>query len=87
MTPEIAKTNALSHLRSFDPARFETYHVIDAGVYRDPELDEKVWVVICDTTPRSSLVRAVVVDLDATSGEVIRTRRPAGIEVEEFPIP
>ena len=87
MTPEKARLTALSHLRAFDAARFGEYHVIDAAVYRDLELDERVWVVICDSTPRSALRRAVVVDLDANDGVVIRTRRPASTPIEEFPIP
>lgn len=87
MTPDDAKLAALSHLRSFDSDRFDSYHVIDAAVYRDVKRDAKVWVVICDSTPRSALARAVVVDIDAASGEVIRSRRPSEAEIEEFPIP
>jgi len=87
VSPEDAKASALGHLREFDRERFVSYHVIDAGVYRDVQRDEKIWVVLCDTTPRSALARAVVVDLDADSGRVVRTRRPAGVPLEEFPIP
>lgn len=87
MTPAEARLAALEHLREFDPVRFADYHVIDAAVYRDLELDQRVWVVICDSTPRSALARAVVVDLDAATGNVMRSRRPSATPVEEFPIP
>lgn len=87
VTPAEAKAVALAHLRSLDGARFGAYHVIDANVYRDVSRNESVWIVICDSTPRSALSKAVVVDLDAATGEVVRTRRPAGARLEELPIP
>ena len=87
MTPAQARVTALEYLAKYDAARFGTYHVIDAAVYRDVQRDERVWVVICDSTPRSALKRAVIVDLEADTGEVVRTRRPAATPIEEFPIP
>jgi len=86
-TPTTAREEALGHLREFDPTRFDDYKVVDAGVYRDPASGERSWIVLCDTVPRSALKRAVVVDLDARSGKVLRTRRPAGVPVEDFRIP
>lgn len=87
VSPLEAKAAALAHLRAFDAERFAAYHVVDAGVYSDPKRREKVWVVLCDATPRSALSRAVIVDLDAGTGRVVRTRRPAGVPIEEIAIP
>jgi hypothetical protein len=86
LTPAEAKTIALAHLRSIDEERFGNYHVIDANAYRDVSRGERVWIVICDSTPRSALAKAVVVDLDTATGSVVRTRRPVSPRLEEFPI-
>ncbi len=85
ITPAATEAADLSRLREFDPERFAAYHVIDAGLHRDTNRARRVRGVSCDAMPRSGLTRAVEVVSD--DGRIILTRRPAGVSLEEFPIP
>jgi hypothetical protein len=38
--------------------------------------DHHRWIVLCDAVPHTALQRAVVVELDATSGKLLQIRPP-----------
>jgi len=38
--------------------------------------DHRSWVVLCDAVPHTALQRAIVVELDAANGKLLRIRAP-----------
>jgi hypothetical protein len=38
--------------------------------------DHRSWIVLCDAVPHTALQRAVVVELDAASGKLLKVRAP-----------
>lgn len=79
ISPYQAEIAALEHLRSLDASAYDRFETVDAAIYRDPATHRRVWLVLCDAEVPTRLARAVVVEIDAESGQVIRTRRPGGV--------
>lgn len=79
IAPEQAEIVALEHLAALDAGAYAQFVTVDAAIYRDPVTDRRLWLVLCDDAIPTRLTRAVVVEIDAGSGEVIRTRRPGGV--------
>jgi len=72
-----AGRRALSLLRQSDRSRFrefEVVHVAYAGAGEGGEGGR--WVVLCDRVPHSGLRKAVVVEVDARGGRLVRVRKP-----------
>jgi hypothetical protein len=38
--------------------------------------DHRSWIVLCDAVPHTALARAVVVELDAANGKLLKIRSP-----------
>ena len=38
--------------------------------------DRRSWIVLCDAVPHTALQRAVVVELDAANGKLLKVRAP-----------
>lgn len=66
---------ALAVLHQADPARYADYTVVNVA-YAGPEEtgSSPRWVVLADRPRRTALRQTVVVELDASSGEVITIR-------------
>ncbi|HYM62334.1 MAG TPA: hypothetical protein VEZ11_15735 [Thermoanaerobaculia bacterium] len=72
-----AGTRALAILQKNDRARYRDYEVIHVAYAGKGEgAAEARWTVLCDRDPRSGLREAVVVELDAKDGRVLRIRAP-----------
>ena len=79
----VAARLAVAELRKSDPARFADYEVVhvtfadadDLGSPRSPHAAGSRWLVLCDHPQRSKLRDAVVVELDARTGQLIRMRK------------
>src|SRR4051794_4809010 len=72
-----AGRRALTLLYQTDRIRyrdFEVVHVAYAGAGEGGR--EGRWVVLCDGVPHTALREAVVVELDAKDGRLLRTRKP-----------
>lgn len=72
-----AAVRAVALLRARDAARYRTYeavHVAYAGAGEGGTVAR--WVVLCDRVPHSGLDDAVVVELDARDGRLLRVRQP-----------
>jgi hypothetical protein len=80
ISPYQAEIAALEHLRSLDASAFAKFETVDAAIYRDRSSGKRIWLVLCDDETPSELARAVVVEIDATSAQVLRTRRPGGLD-------
>lgn len=60
---------------------FNGYEVVHVARARSGEgATEDRWVILLDREPRSSLREAVVIELNEESGELLRIRRPAGVD-------
>lgn len=72
-----AGTAAVRILRQRDPQRFRTSEAVHVAWARRGEGGkENRWVVLCDAVPHTALRDAVVVELRATDGSLIRIRKP-----------
>jgi hypothetical protein len=80
ISPYFAEIVALDHLESLDENAYAGFETVDSAIYRDPVSGRRIWLVLCDDEQPTRLARAVVVEIDAASGRVIRTRRPGGAE-------
>jgi hypothetical protein len=68
---------ALAIMRDRDPARFDAYEVVHVAFARAGEgAAERRWVVLLDRVPHSGLRDAVVVELRAEDGGLLRVRKP-----------
>jgi hypothetical protein len=68
---------AMEILRARDEARFEDHHVVHIAWARAGEgAPEQRWIVLIDRVPHTSLREAVVVELAAEDGKLLRIRRP-----------
>ena len=56
-------------VRVLDQRRYEAVHVALSD-------DRKRWIVLCDAVPHTALQRAIVVELDAASGKLLKVRAP-----------
>jgi hypothetical protein len=66
---------ALAALVQRDPARFDGYEAVHVAYSPTGELgSEARWVVLCDTRRSSQLRDAVVVELRASDGQILRIR-------------
>jgi hypothetical protein len=75
--PADAGRRALTALQQRDPVRFRSYEVVHVAYARAGEgAPEKRWVVLVDSVPRTALKDALVVELRAEDGEVLRIRKP-----------
>ena len=63
---------ALSSLRKADKERFRDYEVVHVAFASRPDR----WIVLTDHAEHTGLREAVVVEVDASSGRVLRMRRP-----------
>lgn len=79
ISPYQAEIAAREHLLSVDASAYARFETVDAAIYRDPATGRRVWLVLCDDEVPTRLARAVVVEIDAESGSVIRIRRPGGV--------
>lgn len=69
-----AGERALAALAADDPALWARHEVVNAAYARRGELGpEGRWIILCDA-PRRDLDRAVVVEIDARSGRIVRIR-------------
>lgn len=72
---EEAGRMALAALYQADPIRYAHYTVVNVAYARPGEAGPSArWVVLADRAPRTGLREAVVVELDASSGEVLTIR-------------
>ncbi|MGN6183944.1 MAG: hypothetical protein ACTHQM_09855 [Thermoanaerobaculia bacterium] len=56
---------------------YHDYEVVHVGRGRKGEgASENRWIVLLDTVPHSGMEKAVVVELDEVTGEIVRLRRP-----------
>ncbi|MGK2858475.1 MAG: hypothetical protein ACSLFQ_14845 [Thermoanaerobaculia bacterium] len=78
ISPYLAEIVALEHLESIDGSAYARFETVDAAIYRDPASGRRIWLVLCDDEMPTRLARAVVVEIDARSGTVIRVRLPDG---------
>jgi len=78
ISPYLAEIAALDHLETVDPKSYANYETVDSAIYRDRESGRRVWLVLCDDEQPTRLTRAVIVEVDAASGTVIRIRPPGG---------
>lgn len=68
---------ALSLLRGRDH-RFSDYEVVHVAYAKKREgAAENRWIVLVDSVPHSALRNALVVELDAADGKLLRIRKPA----------
>ncbi len=75
--PADAGVRALAALRDRDPGRFSSYEVIHVAFARAGEgAAERRWVVLCHRVPRSTIDDAIVVELRAEDGALLRIRKP-----------
>jgi len=77
LTSDQASERALEILRSNDDKRFATYDAVHSAYARDGEAGPGPrWIVLCDHPDRSALREAVVVELEANTGNLIKIRPP-----------
>jgi hypothetical protein len=75
--PSEAGRRAIAALQRQDPVRSRSYEVVHVAYAREGEgAPEKRWVVLVDAVPRTALRQAVVVELRAEDGSLLRVRRP-----------
>lgn len=68
---------AMETLRARDAGRFRDYHVVHVAWARGGDgAPEQRWVVLADRLPHTSLREAVVVEVAAEDGRLLRIRRP-----------
>ena len=68
---------AMNTLRSRDADRFRDYHVVHiAWARRGEGAAEQRWIVLADRLPHTSLREAIVVEVAAEDGKLLRIRRP-----------
>lgn len=68
---------ALSILRDRDARKYDRYEVVHVAYARAGEgAAERRWVVLLDGVPHTSLREAVVVELRAEDGSLLRIRKP-----------
>ena len=68
---------AMEILRSRNAGRFEEHHVVHIAWARAGEgAAEQRWIVLTDRLPHTSLREAVVVELAAEDGRLLRIRKP-----------
>lgn len=68
---------AVSVLRRTDAARFQAYEAVHvAYAARGEGGAEARWIVLCDRVPHTALEQAVVVEVEAKSGRLLRVRKP-----------
>ena len=68
---------ALGILRARDARKYERYEVVHVGYARAGEgAAERRWVVLLDDVPHTGLREAVVVELRAEDGSLLRIRKP-----------
>ncbi|HUP49993.1 MAG TPA: hypothetical protein VNA04_14500 [Thermoanaerobaculia bacterium] len=73
-----AGRTAMEVLRRRDAGRFRDYHVVHVAWARAGEgAPERRWVVLADRVPLTGLKDAVVVELAAEDGRLLRIRQPA----------
>ena len=71
-----AGTAALAMMRKRDP-KFSNYEVVHVAWARPGEgAPERRWVVLLDRVPHSRLHDAIVVELRAEDGSLLRVRQP-----------
>ncbi len=71
-----AGRRALSILRERD-VRYRTYEAVHVAYARAGEgAPENRWVVLCDAVPHTALRGAIVVELRAEDGSLLRIRKP-----------
>jgi hypothetical protein len=70
-----AGTRAESILHARGLLGYEAVHVAYAG--RGEGAPEARWVVLCDQVPHTALREALVMELDAANGNLLRIRRPS----------
>ena len=68
---------AMQILREKDAQRFKDFHVVHIAWARAGEgSTEARWIVLTDRLPHSGLKEAIVVELGAEDGRLLRIRRP-----------
>ena len=68
---------AMETLRARDAERFRDHHVVHIAWARAGEgAPEQRWIVLTDRLPHTALREAVVVELAAEDGKLLRIRRP-----------
>jgi hypothetical protein len=68
-----AAVRAVFYLHRLDPARFRSYEAVHVAV------EGNRWIVLCDRVPHTGLREAVVVELDATFGQLLTIRKPDNV--------
>ncbi|HUP45609.1 MAG TPA: hypothetical protein VM779_08870 [Thermoanaerobaculia bacterium] len=69
---------ALDILRQREGERFADYHVVHVAWARAGEgAPERRWIVLADRVPHSALREAIVVELTADDGTLLRIRKPS----------
>jgi hypothetical protein len=53
-------------------AQYRAYEAVHVALSDD----HRRWVVLCDAVPHTALQRAVVVELDAADGKLLKIRKP-----------
>ncbi|MCU1349354.1 MAG: hypothetical protein JWO56_2384 [Acidobacteria bacterium] len=72
-----AATRAVTILRQTDPVRFATYEAVHVAYAGKGEGGPAArWIVLCDRVPHTALTAAVVVELEAKSGALLKVREP-----------
>lgn len=68
---------AMETLRARDADRFRDYHVVHiAWARRGEGAPQQRWIVLADRLPHTSLREAIVVEVAAEDGKLLRIRRP-----------
>ncbi len=81
ISPYLAEIVALDHLEALDAHAYARFETVDSAIYRDRDSGRRVWLVLCDDAQPSHLERAVVVEIDAETGTVVRLRPPGGVGI------
>jgi hypothetical protein len=72
-----AGLKALAILKARDSAKYSEYEAVHVAYARAGEgAPERRWVVLCDRVPHTALREAVVVELRADDGNLLRIRKP-----------
>jgi hypothetical protein len=78
MLSDDAAVRAIAVLHDRDARRFAGYDAVHVAYAGKDEVGAAArWIVLCDREPRTSLQNAVVVELDSSSGALLRMREPA----------
>jgi hypothetical protein len=68
---------AIRHLQRADATHYSGFEAVDTSFRRgEGGSQSAAWLVLCDSTGKSTLREAVVVEVDASSGKVLRVRSP-----------